>query len=107
MAVLGSLFGCSLLAWLISPDTNASPLFQLFSGATMLAAFFIATDPVTAATSPRGRLIFGALIGVLVYIIRTQGGYPDAFAFAVLLANLCAPFIDYYVRPRAYGHSAG
>ncbi|BFL83790.1 hypothetical protein LFREDSHE_22400 [Shewanella baltica] len=42
---------------------------------------------------------------MLVYIIRTKGGYPDAFAFAVLLANLCAPFIDYYVRPRTYGHS--
>ncbi|MCP3127362.1 electron transport complex subunit RsxD [Shewanella sp. KJ2020] len=103
--VLLGLFVASSVGFLLSPDTQANPLFHLFSGATMLAAFFIATDPVTAATSPRGRLIFGALIGVLVYIIRTKGGYPDAFAFAVLLANLCAPFIDYYVRPRTYGHS--
>ncbi|SIR23305.1 electron transport complex protein RnfD [Shewanella morhuae] len=105
--VLLGLFVASSIGFLLSPDTQASPVLHLFSGATMLAAFFIATDPVTAATSPRGRIIFGALIGVLVYIIRTKGGYPDAFAFAVLLANLCAPFIDYYVRPRAYGHSAG
>ncbi|MGI1943846.1 electron transport complex subunit RsxD [Shewanella glacialipiscicola] len=105
--VLLGLFVASSIGFLLSPDTQASPLLHLFSGATMLAAFFIATDPVTAATSPRGRIIFGVLIGVLVYIIRTKGGYPDAFAFAVLLANLCAPFIDYYVRPRAYGHSAG
>ena len=103
--VLLGLFVASSIGFLLSPDTQASPLMHLFSGATMLAAFFIATDPVTAATSPRGRIIFGALIGVLVYIIRTKGGYPDAFAFAVLLANLCAPFIDYYVRPRTYGHS--
>lgn len=105
--VLAELFIASSVGFLLSPDTQGSPLFHLFSGATMLAAFFIATDPVTAATSPRGRIIFGTLIGILVYIIRTQGGYPDAFAFAVLLANLCAPFIDYYVRPRSYGHSAG
>ncbi|GAB1105425.1 MAG: hypothetical protein Sw2LagTSB_34610 [Shewanella algae] len=73
----------------------------------MLAAFFIATDPVTAPASNQGRFIFGALIGLVVYLIRSFGGYPDAFAFAVLLANLCAPLIDYYVKPRAYGHRAG
>jgi electron transport complex protein RnfD len=92
---------------LISPDTFVSPVMHLFSGGTMLAAFFIATDPVTAAASPRGRLIFGAMIGLLIYLIRTFGGYPDAVAFAVLLANMCAPFIDYYVRPRSYGHRVG
>ena len=102
--VLGSLFGCSLLAWLISPDTNASPLFQLFSGATMLAAFFIATDPVSASTTEKGRLIFGALIGILVFLIRSYCGYPDAFAFAVMLANMTVPLIDYYTQPRTYGH---
>lgn len=106
-AILGSLFICSSFGYLLSPDTHVGPLMQLFSGATMIGAFFIATDPVTAATSVRGRLIFGALIGVLVYVIRTFGGYPDAFAFAVLLANLCAPFIDYYVKPRTYGHRTG
>ncbi|MBT1445949.1 electron transport complex subunit RsxD [Shewanella sp. JM162201] len=102
--LLGALFVCSLVGFALSPDTHASPLFNLFSGATMLAAFFIATDPVTAATSRRGRLLFGALIGVLIYVIRTFGGYPDGVAFAVLLANLCAPLIDYYIKPRAYGH---
>ena len=106
-AILGSLFICNGFGYLLNPDTHVGPLMQLFSGATMIAAFFIATDPVTAATSIRGRLIFGALIGVLVYVIRTYGGYPDAFAFAVLLANLCAPFIDYYVKPRTYGHRTG
>jgi electron transport complex protein RnfD len=102
--VFASLFVCASAGYLLNPDTHAGPLFHLFSGATMLAAFFIATDPVTAATSVRGRLVFGCLIGVLVYVIRTYGGYPDAFAFAILLANLCAPFIDHYMKPRAYGH---
>ncbi|MEC4725262.1 electron transport complex subunit RsxD [Shewanella sp. D64] len=102
--ILISLFVCASVGFLLNPDTHAGPLLHLFSGATMLAAFFIATDPVTAATSIRGRLLFGALIGLLVYMIRTYGGYPDAFAFAILLANLCAPFIDHYMKPRTYGH---
>lgn len=59
---------------------------------------------VTASTTNRGRLIFGALAGLLVWLIRSFGGYPDGVAFAVLLANITVPLIDYYTRPRAYGH---
>jgi electron transport complex protein RnfD len=66
-------------------------------------AFFILTDPVTASTTNRGRLIFGALAGLLVWLIRSFGGYPDGVAFAVLLANITVPLID-YTRPRVYGH---
>ncbi|SLM63117.1 MULTISPECIES: electron transport complex subunit RsxD [Dickeya] len=87
------------------PEISAPPLLHLFSGATMLGAFFIATDPVTASTTPKGRLIFGALIGLLVWLIRTYGGYPDGVAFAVLLANITVPLIDYFTKPRAYGHA--
>jgi electron transport complex protein RnfD len=106
VAVLAGIGLPSLLFWLASSGASPSPLFHLFSGATMLAAFFIATDPVSAATTDRGRIWYGVLIGLLVYIIRTYGGYPDAFAFAVLLANMCVPLIDYYTRPRTYGHKA-
>lgn len=91
--------------FLFDPDRYATPLFHLLSGGTMLGAFFIATDPVTAASSNKGRLIYGFGIGVLIYIIRTWGGYPDAVAFAVLLFNLTAPTIDYYTQPRVYGYS--
>jgi Na+-translocating ferredoxin:NAD+ oxidoreductase subunit D len=88
-----------------SSGSGGSPLFHWLSGGTMLGAFFIATDPVTSATSRRGKLIFGACIGILIYVIRTWGNYPDAVAFAVLLLNFAAPFIDYYTVPRTYGHS--
>jgi electron transport complex protein RnfD len=88
-----------------SSASGGSPLFHLLSGATMFGAFFIVTDPVTSAVSLRGRLIYGALIGVLIYIIRVRGNYPDAVAFAVLIMNFAAPFIDYYTQPRTYGHS--
>ncbi|MDF1781450.1 MAG: electron transport complex subunit RsxD [Alcanivoracaceae bacterium] len=104
--VLAGLTAIALPFWLFDSVRFADPLFHLFSGAAMLGAFFIATDPVSAATSRNGRLIFGALIGVLVWVIRTFGGYPDAMAFAVLLMNLAAPTIDYYTQPRTYGHKA-
>ena len=83
----------------------ASAGFHLFSGASALGAFFIATDPVTAATTVRGRLIYGAGIGILTYAIRTWGGYPDGVAFAVLLMNATVPLLDRYTRPRIYGRS--
>jgi electron transport complex protein RnfD len=88
-----------------SSASGGSPLFHLLSGATMFGAFFIVTDPVSSAVSVRGRLIYGALIGILIYIIRVRGNYPDAVAFAVLIMNFAAPLIDYYTQPRTYGHS--
>jgi len=80
------------------------PTFHLFSGGIMLAAFFIATDPVTAATTTKGRWLYGAGIGIFIYIIRTWGSYPDGIAFAVILMNMAAPLLDYYTMPRAFGH---
>ncbi len=86
-------------------DQTAPPLLHLFAGATMLGAFFIATDPVTSAVSPQGKIIYGAGIGILTYVIRAYGGYPDAIAFAVLLMNFAAPLIDVYTQPRTYGYA--
>lgn len=103
-AVLSSLFLIASFFFLMDPDTHPSPLFHIFSGASILAAFFIATDPVTAATSNKGRLLYGAGIGILIYVIRTWGGYPDGVAFAVLLMNMAAPTIDYYTKPRVFGY---
>ena len=87
-----------------SSASGGSPLFHLLSGGTMFGAFFIVTDPVTSAVSVRGRLVYGAMAGLLVYVIRSWGNYPDAVAFAVLIMNFAAPFIDYYTQPRTYGH---
>ncbi|HTN34565.1 MAG TPA: electron transport complex subunit RsxD [Marinobacter sp.] len=92
------------LAFGTNPDQYTPVSLHLLAGGTMLGAFFIATDPVTAATSRQGKLIYGAGIGILVYLIRTWGNYPDAVAFSVLLMNFAVPFIDYYTPPRTYGH---
>ncbi|MEQ3513122.1 electron transport complex subunit RsxD [Pseudoalteromonas sp. BZB3] len=104
VAFIFALAFCSAVGYIIAPGSHAGLVFHLLSGATMLGAFFIATDPVSACTTDRGRLIFGAAIGVLVYIIRTYGGYPDAVAFSVLLMNMAVPLIDHYSRPRTFGH---
>ena len=62
----------------------------------MFGAFFIATDPVTASITPRGKLVFGTLVGLLVYLIRYFGNYPDGVAFAILLSNICASYRSLY-----------
>jgi len=100
--ILGMLI-LSFSFYIVDPDSVASPGFNLFSGGLMLGAFFIATDPITASTTVKGRLLYGFMIGALVYIIRNWGGYPDGVAFAVLLANMCVPLIDYYTQPRVFG----
>lgn len=105
VAVLGSLFLTSLFFNMYSSDTFAPPLFHLFSGGAILGAFFVATDPVTASTTPRGKLIYGCLIGVITYVIRIWGAYPDGVAFAVLLGNAMVPFIDKYTRPKVLGEN--
>ena len=106
-AMLGTLFVISLAFFLFDPDRFAPPTFHLFSGAAMLGAFFIATDPITASTTERGRIVYGVGIGVLTYVIRTWGGYPDGVAFGVLLMNMAAPTIDYYTQPRVFGQLRG
>ncbi len=104
LSLLTGLVTVAGVFYLIDPQSHPFPLFHVFSGGTMLAAFFIATDPVTASTTPRGQLIYGASIGVLIFVIRTWGGYPDGVAFAVLLLNMAVPTIDYYTRPPVYGY---
>jgi len=104
VAMLVGLSGMALIFYGINGNAYVSPLFHLFSGATMLGAFFIATDPVTAATSVQGRIVYGAGIGMLIYIIREWGGYPDAVAFSVLLMNMTVPLIDAHFKPRVFGH---
>ncbi|RJQ46892.1 MAG: electron transport complex subunit RsxD [Gammaproteobacteria bacterium] len=104
VALLGGLLVMSTAFHLFNGDAYVSPAFHLFSGAAMLGAFFIATDPVSACTTPRGKLYYGAGIGILTYIIRAWGGYPDGIAFAVLLMNMAAPLIDHYTQPRVFGH---
>ena len=103
VAVLVGMLAPATLDAMASSGAHPGPAFHLFSGATLLGAFFIATDPVSAATSPRGRLVYGFGIGFTAWAIRTWGGYPDGIAFAVVLWNAAVPLIDRFTTPRIMG----
>lgn len=103
-AFLGALALISGVFWLVNPAYFASPLFHLFSGASLLCAFFIITDPVSGPTTPKGKLWFAAGVAVITYLVRVYGGYPDGVAFAVIFMNICVPLIDAYTQPRVFGH---
>lgn len=103
---LATLAGCLIpgsLLWLANPHIP-TPLAQLTSGGLMMCAFFIATDPVTTPASPRGKLIFGAGCGFLIFVIRNFGNFPEGVAFAILIMNAVTPLIDRYTRPQMYGY---
>jgi len=103
-AFLGALALISGAFWLVNPAHFASPLFHLFSGASMLCAFFIITDPVSGPTTPKGKLYFAAGVALITYLVRVYGGYPDGVAFAVIFMNICVPLIDANTQPRVFGH---
>lgn len=103
-AFLGALALISGIFWLVNPAHFANPLFHLFSGASLLAAFFIITDPVSGPTTPKGKLYFAGGVGIITYLIRVYGGYPDGVAFAVIFMNICVPLIDAHTQPRVFGH---
>jgi len=106
LGVFAGLLVPATIMYVLQPGIHPAPGFYLFSGGTILCAFFIATDPVSAATSPRGRLIYGFGIGFLIYAIRRWGSYADGVAFAVLLMNMATPAIDYLTRPPIVGHKS-
>jgi len=93
----------ALFASVLDESIHPGPAFHLFSGGTLLCAFFIATDPVSGPTTNTGKIIFGAGIGILTYVIRTWGSYADGVAFSILLMNMAVPLIDRYTRPKVYG----
>jgi electron transport complex protein RnfD len=103
VAMIAGVLATASLLWILDPDGFVSPLFHLLAGGVIFGALFVATDPVTSSTTPRGRLVFGFGVGVLAVLIRSFGNYPDGVAFGVLLMNLAVPLIDYYTQPAAFG----
>jgi Na+-translocating ferredoxin:NAD+ oxidoreductase subunit D len=103
LAFIAVMCGLAELFHVIDPTKHANAIFHLFGGATILGAFFIITDPVSAATTPRGKLLFAAGAALLTFMIRVFGGYPDGVAFAVLFMNMCVPLIDAYTIPPVFG----
>lgn len=101
---LFSLALISAIFWLIDSSQYLPPFIHLFSGGTLLCAFFIITDPVSGPTTPKGKIFFAFGVALLVYLIRVFGGYPEGIAFAVIFMNICVPLIDSLTQPKVFGH---
>lgn len=87
-----------------STQSMGSAWFHWATGGTMAAAFFVATDPVTHPSRHSHQIIFAISIGILLFVIRTQGNLPDGIAFAVLLANCATPLLNRIHRQREKQH---
>lgn len=103
VSILLTVFVLSGIFHLIDNQAYPSPMFMLFSGGLMLGAVFMATDMVASPITPLGVWVYGALIGLLVVVIRLWGGLPEGVMYAILLANAISPHIDNMIRPRVYG----
>lgn len=101
---LGTLILISGMFWLAHPAHYSPPLLHVAIGASVLGAFFILTDPVSASATPHGKLVYAAGAAIIVFLIRAFGAYPDGIAFATLLMNMCVPLIDMNTQPPVFGH---
>jgi Na+-translocating ferredoxin:NAD+ oxidoreductase subunit D len=103
VSLLATVLVLSIVFHLADNAHYISPWVHMNSGGLVFVAFFIATDYVTSPNTPLGQLIFGAGCGLLIFVIRSWGSYPEGSGFAVLLMNAVTPLIDHYIRPRIYG----
>lgn len=102
LSFLGSF---ALLAWFFGGDKflSGDVLFSLMTGGIILGAFFMATDYVTNPLTKKGHWVFGIGCGVLTFLIRKWGGYPEGTSYAILMMNAATPIIDRYTKNRIYG----
>ncbi|MBT8189260.1 MAG: RnfABCDGE type electron transport complex subunit D, partial [Bacteroidia bacterium] len=103
VSILVSVFVISGVLYIIDSQAYPSPMLMLFSGGLMLGAIFMATDMVSSPLTPKGVWIYGAIIGLLVVVIRIWGGLPEGVMYAILLANALSPHIDNIFKSRVYG----
>jgi len=92
--------------WVLQIGNAMDPLSAVIGGGFMMGAWFMATDPISASQTNPGRWIFGLLIGILTVLIRTFSIWPEGMMFAILLGNMFAPIIDYYVKQAKSGGPA-
>lgn len=102
VSFIAGLVVTALIFRMADPEAYAGPMIHLFSGYTLLAAFFLVTENSSSPVNRIPMLIYGVLGGFLVILIRNVGVYPDGTVFAILLINLVNPLID-TIRPKALG----
>ena len=82
---------------------NGDVLFHLFTGGLFLGALYMATDMVTSPLTSKGMLIYGAGAGLLTFLIRIYGSFPEGVSLAIILMNIFVPMIDQYTKPKRFG----
>ena len=105
VSLLGTLAVLALVTSTSEPERYAPVSFHLLSGSVLLGAFFFATDYVTSPTTKTGQVMFGMGCGLMIFTIRTWGGFPEAVAFGILFMNSLTPLIDRITKPRVYGRN--
>lgn len=112
-ATLGMVLGFSVVALSVGitlhciNGTNVGEflLYQLLAGGLLFGAVFMITDPVTSPVTKFGRLFYGVFAGLMVALIRYIGAYPEGTAFAILLANIIASALDYFMQGKKNTYS--
>lgn len=79
------------------------PLQEILAGGVMLGGIFMATDYASSPVTPKGQIIFAIGAGLLTYLIRTFGGYPEGVSYSILIMNLCVPLIERFTEPTIFG----
>ncbi len=96
----------AILIFLLAPghqfDTEYL-LKELCAGGLVLGAFFMATDYVTSPITPMGKIVFGAILGVLTFIFRMYGGSAEGVSYAIIFSNLLVPLIERVTVPTSFG----
>ena len=100
---VGSFAVCIILTEAVTGAAKFDVLAHILSGGLMLGAVFMATDYTTSPMTLHGKIIFAIGCGVLTYIIRVFGSYPEGVSFAILIMNAFVPLIDKYVPHHVYG----
>lgn len=88
---------------LLSAVTGGDPLYQILSGGIFIGAFFMATDYTTTPLTEKGRIIFGIGCGIITFVIRTYGNFPEGVSFSILIMNILTPYIDNFTRTKVLG----
>ena len=94
-----SVFCCTIL---ISGATPEAALAAVLSGGVLFGAVFMATDYVTSPITPWGQVVYAAVIGLIITLIRQFGSYPEGVTYGILLMNIATPLIDRLPR-KIYG----
>ena len=96
LSFIGSLF---ILSWIAGDD----PLYQILAGGVFLGAFFMATDYATTPITNKGKIVFGLGCGIITFVIRHFGTYPEGVSFSILLMNVLTPYIEELTRNKPFG----